>query len=137
MLKILKINGYRDILVRGKSNFAALLTEAVDVRLTKMEAAKAERSQKQKFQAKEKYNGAVKRRKWEDLPEGGLNPNFDPSERVKRRKSIILLGYSGVNYHGMQRNPDMKTIEEVNNLYINDYIFSQFHLFLRICLWQC
>jgi tRNA pseudouridine38-40 synthase len=54
----------------------------------------------------------VKKRKWEDLPEGGLDPNFDPSERVKRRKSIILLGYSGVNYHGMQRNPDMKTIEE-------------------------
>lgn len=35
-----------------------------------------------------------------------------PFERVKRRKSLIVMGYSGVNYYGMQRNPGFSTIEE-------------------------
>lgn len=36
----------------------------------------------------------------------------EPFERIKRRKSALLLGYCGKNYYGMQRNPGMKTIEE-------------------------
>lgn len=35
-----------------------------------------------------------------------------PFERIKRKKSLIVLGYSGVNYFGMQRNPGFSTIEE-------------------------
>ncbi|XP_012268603.2 pseudouridylate synthase 1 homolog isoform X3 [Athalia rosae] len=37
---------------------------------------------------------------------------LDSSDRVKKRKVAILLGYLGKNYFGMQRNPGMKTIEE-------------------------
>ncbi|KAI5645852.1 tRNA pseudouridine synthase domain-containing protein [Phthorimaea operculella] len=35
-----------------------------------------------------------------------------PSERIKRKKIAMLLGYSGVDYYGMQRNPGVRTIEE-------------------------
>jgi tRNA pseudouridine38-40 synthase len=43
---------------------------------------------------------------------------------VKRRKSLVLLGYSGVNYTGMQRNPDVPTIEEelLKAMLKNDWI---------------
>ncbi|XP_037037515.1 tRNA pseudouridine synthase A [Bradysia coprophila] len=64
---------------------------------------------------KSRYNGRVKKRQWEDYGSEG-NPekraNFNPEDRVKRRKWCLLLGYSGANYYGMQRNPDVKTIEE-------------------------
>lgn len=33
-------------------------------------------------------------------------------QRIKRKKHVILLGYLGKDYYGMQRNPGMKTIEE-------------------------
>ncbi|XP_011141447.1 tRNA pseudouridine synthase A [Harpegnathos saltator] len=33
-------------------------------------------------------------------------------QRIKRRNHVIMLGYLGKNYYGMQRNPGMKTIEE-------------------------
>uniref|UniRef100_A0A1L8E088 Pseudouridylate synthase 1 homolog n=1 Tax=Nyssomyia neivai TaxID=330878 RepID=A0A1L8E088_9DIPT len=32
--------------------------------------------------------------------------------RIKRKKSVVLLGYVGKDYYGMQRNPDVKTVEE-------------------------
>src|SRR5262249_11805473 len=68
-----------------------------------------------KDEYKPRYNGKVKKRQWEDFQSEG-NPekkaNFNPEDRVKRRKYCLLLGYSGANYFGMQRNPDMKTIEE-------------------------
>lgn len=64
---------------------------------------------------KPRYNGRVKKRQWEDFGSEG-NPekraNFNPEDRVKRKKCCLLLGYSGANYFGMQRNPDTKTIEE-------------------------
>lgn len=33
-------------------------------------------------------------------------------QRIKRKNHVIMLGYLGKNYYGMQRNPGMKTIEE-------------------------
>lgn len=64
---------------------------------------------------KPRYNGRAKKRQWEDFGSEG-NPekraNFNPEDRVKRKKFLLLLGYSGANYFGMQRNPGMKTIEE-------------------------
>lgn len=33
-------------------------------------------------------------------------------DRIKKKKVVMLLGYLGKNYYGMQRNPGMKTIEE-------------------------
>ena len=98
-----------------RQRFAAELAAAVEVKLAakKQEAQKRMESRKTKQEVQQRYNGAVKRRKWEDPPEDPeAVKNFDPASRVKRRKSIILLGYSGVNYFGMQRNPGTKTIEE-------------------------
>lgn len=53
-----------------------------------------------------KYNGMVKKRKWEErISEGGSDEKKQctPFERVKKRKFAVLLGYSGVDYYGMQR----------------------------------
>lgn len=67
---------------------------------------------------KTKYNGKIKKRNWEERrSDTGETDNkrVKPNEdfvRVKRRKYAMLLGYSGVDYYGMQRNPQMKTIEE-------------------------
>ncbi|GBP04475.1 tRNA pseudouridine synthase A [Eumeta japonica] len=33
-------------------------------------------------------------------------------EKIKRKKMAMLLGYCGVDYYGMQRNPGVRTIEE-------------------------
>lgn len=52
-------------------------------------------------------------------------------ERVKRKKFVILLGYSGVKYSGMQRNPGANTIEEellkamLKEKWINEVSFEQ------------
>ncbi len=35
-----------------------------------------------------------------------------PGGRLRARKLIVLFGYSGTGYQGMQRNPGLKTIEE-------------------------
>lgn len=69
---------------------------------------------------KPRYDGRSKKRNWvdyrNDRTEEAANPEkrtaFNPADRVKRRKYCVLMGYSGVNYFGMQRNPEMKTIEE-------------------------
>ncbi len=83
---------------------------------------------------KPRYNGRVKKRQWEDFTSEG-NPekraNFNPEDRVKRRKYCLLLGYSGANYYGMQRNPGTKTIEEelltamMKHKWINEEGFKQ------------
>ncbi|EDV91085.1 GH16145 [Drosophila grimshawi] len=62
----------------------------------------------------------LKRKKWvdwhaqdaEDAANGIKRAPFDPADRIKRKKSAILLSYCGANYYGMQRNPGMQTIEE-------------------------
>ncbi|EDW83173.1 uncharacterized protein Dwil_GK22713 [Drosophila willistoni] len=59
----------------------------------------------------------LKRKKWVDWndqdTEDGKRRATDPAfERIKRKKSAILLSYCGANYFGMQRNPGMQTIEE-------------------------
>lgn len=67
---------------------------------------------------KSRYDGRKKKRQWQggsDYTEQTPNPKkecTEPFERIKRRKSAILMGYCGKNYYGMQRNPGMKTIEE-------------------------
>ncbi|KAI4467752.1 pseudouridylate synthase [Holotrichia oblita] len=65
---------------------------------------------------KQRYDGRTKKRKWEerrtDNGEAFEAKKEKPEERIKRRKYALLLGYSGVDYYGMQRNPTMKTIEE-------------------------
>lgn len=78
---------------------------------------------------KARYDGRSKKRQWEerrsDRGEGlgydapskkSKNENEEDAaetlDKVKRRKFCLLMGYSGVNYYGMQRNPHTKTIEE-------------------------
>lgn len=59
---------------------------------------------------KSKYNGRIKKRKWEERRTdkgAALHPEKKVCEesfvRIKRRKYAMLLGYSGVDYYGMQR----------------------------------
>ncbi|CAG9835842.1 unnamed protein product [Diabrotica balteata] len=77
---------------------------------------------------KNKYDGRTKKRQWEerrrDKGESLRETPEDPKkvklhedqeiekDKIKRRKFCLLLGYSGSNYFGMQRNPNTKTIEE-------------------------
>lgn len=76
-----------------------------------------------------KYDGRSKKRQWEERRTdkgeslGIKQPKLDKSkvedvpadkiiDKIKRRKFVLLMGYSGVGYWGMQRNPHTKTIEE-------------------------
>ncbi|KAL3285507.1 hypothetical protein HHI36_000039 [Cryptolaemus montrouzieri] len=77
---------------------------------------------------KPKYDGRSKKRQWQDRRSDRNLPDekdvkkgkFDDCnstesesfERIKRKKYAMLLGYCGVDYYGMQRNPSMRTIEE-------------------------
>lgn len=99
---------------------------------------------------KPRYDGRTKKRKWEErrTDKGGAigiiskqakleNTNVTEVsvekiiDKIKRRKFVLLMGYSGVNYSGMQRNPGLKTIEgelftALKNVgLINDIDFDQ------------
>lgn len=121
------------------------MSEALD----KLEQQQDERRQ-QKEEATEatkemkKLKRNLKRRKWVDLKtedeeKGDVKrPPFNPADRVKRKKTAILLSYSGANYFGMQRNPGMATIEEElfkamhKNKWITDESFEQ----AQSCMFQ-
>ncbi|KAL1398542.1 hypothetical protein pipiens_008878 [Culex pipiens pipiens] len=115
-------------LSRRPLSFLAQMAEAVEQKVADGKG----RHEDRKRQKQDRYNGAVKKRKWEDPPaDPDAVRNFDPASRVKKRKCIILMGYSGVNYFGMQRNPGTKTIEEellvamLKNEWISDEAFKQ------------
>jgi len=80
-----------------------------------------------KMPQKVRYDGRSKKRQWQERRTdkgAGLDPTLpkllkvegesaqQPIDKIKRRKFAVLMGYSGVGYYGMQRNPDTKTIEE-------------------------
>lgn len=62
-----------------------------------------------------RYNGRIKKRQWEDTPiappgvdsenlqDEAKKARTEPFIRIKRKKVAMLLGYSGVDYFGMQR----------------------------------
>lgn len=110
---------------REISGFSSSMEQALD---EKMEKKQENYQNKKKMQ---KYNGKVKKRQWEfddtDSPNKKASKDFEPSDRVKRKKSVVLLGYSGVNYFGMQKNPGMKTIEDdlLNAMLKNDWITEE------------
>lgn len=98
------------------------MAEALDKLEQLQEEKKADKdgALKEHKEAKQ-FKRNLKRRKWVDYrtddktTDSGSDAKrvpFDPAERVKRKKTAILLGYSGANYFGMQRNPGMETIEE-------------------------
>ncbi|XP_044736563.1 tRNA pseudouridine synthase A isoform X2 [Chrysoperla carnea] len=79
---------------------------------------------------KPKYDGRIKKRKWEERvnsDESNEKKVCGDFERIKRRKYAMLIAYSGVNYFGMQRNPGMQTIEEelINALYKTKFITEE------------
>lgn len=95
-----------------------------------------------KIVRKPRYDGRVKKRQWEERRSDkgeGLDPKKSKIikketevtgellEKIKRRKFAVLLGYSGTNYYGMQRNPNTPTIEEelFKSLYKNKYISEE------------
>lgn len=95
-----------------------------------------------KIVRKPRYDGRIKKRQWEDRRSdkgAGLDPTKSKLikketeitgellEKIKRRKFAVLLGYSGTNYYGMQRNPNTPTIEEelFQSLYKNKYISQE------------
>lgn len=66
-----------------------------------------------------RYKKRYHKRQWEESntksPENGEVDSkrlCGTTERVKRKKMAVLLGYCGVDYYGMQRNPGVRTIEE-------------------------
>ncbi|XP_063540508.1 pseudouridylate synthase 1 homolog isoform X1 [Cydia strobilella] len=75
-----------------------------------------------------------RKRQWEDNTtkvNGAPEEKRDkPFERIKRKKMAMLLGYCGVDYYGMQRNPGVRTIEEdllkalLEAKYINEEDFT-------------
>lgn len=120
---------------RQTSAFAQAMSDALQQANAPKDAATlaAAAAEKQKRTGyKPRYDGRAKKRNWVDYGKQGADgnrrtaataaeegaataekrANFNPADRIKRKKCAILLGYSGVNYFGMQRNPEMKTIEE-------------------------
>jgi len=107
-------------LLNAEQGQLLLRVESFEERLIKamkeLEAKKEVAKEANKYVPR--YNGKIKKRQWDDTkgPQPEKKPRTEGEEqtfeRIKRKKSIILLGYSGVNYFGMQRNPGMKTIEE-------------------------
>lgn len=94
------------------------------------ERAEQLKEDKQELQKakRERYNGKVKRRDWAPETEEAKKLRLEnPVERVKRKKALVLLGYSGVNYAGMQRNREVKTIEEelLKAMLKNDWITEE------------
>lgn len=82
-------------------------------------------SELKEYIKKRRYDGRSKKRKWEERrsdykaeASGQVNPAEaekklkieDNFERIKRRKYVLMLGYSGVNYFGMQRYTVLKCI---------------------------
>lgn len=99
---------------------------------------------------KTRFDGRTKKRNWEErrtdkgeaigiISKQAKLENTEVTEvpvekiidKIKRRKFVLLMGYSGVNYLGMQRNTGFKTIEEelfkaLKNVgLINDIDFDQ------------
>lgn len=107
-------------LIRSCSAFAKAMADALE----QANASKITGPTKKKDAYKPRYDGRAKKRNWVDynrnaetqaVDEAAIaekRANFNPADRIKRKKCCLLLGYSGVNYFGMQRNPEMKTIEE-------------------------
>ncbi|XP_055848983.1 pseudouridylate synthase 1 homolog isoform X1 [Episyrphus balteatus] len=98
-----------DRLIRNNTSFSATMSDAIDAFNQKKEELK-----QQKLEHKAR---CIKKRQWVEskLTEEEIaakRANFDPADRIKRKKCALLMGYCGADYYGMQRNPGMQTIEE-------------------------
>lgn len=98
-------------MVRNIANFAEKMEQAVEERL---EVVKEKNLQNFKIK-KERYNGKIRRRDWVEETEEVKKARIEAQgvgDKIKRKKCLILLGYSGVDFSGMQRNTGVATIEE-------------------------
>lgn len=90
--------------------------EALDVKIGSDQLKKELKAKEVPY--KSRYKGRPNKRQWEDYngeqseAKRAALAGQPPVDRIKRKKCCILISYSGVNYFGMQRNPEMKTIEE-------------------------
>jgi len=68
------------------------------------------KNKKRSREGKTNYQGpSKKRREGESDAHRGPNPNR--VNTYPKRKIAVLFGYNGANYHGLQRNPDVRTVE--------------------------
>jgi len=95
---------------RKFSNFLGIMEKAIE---KQVEQNKEKNEERFKRHREQRYNGKVKRRDWVEETEEAkrIRLETNPIERVKKKKAVLMLGYSGASYNGMQRNPDVKTIE--------------------------
>uniref|UniRef100_A0A1B0D9A1 Pseudouridylate synthase 1 homolog n=1 Tax=Phlebotomus papatasi TaxID=29031 RepID=A0A1B0D9A1_PHLPP len=95
--------------VRSCGSFAQIMSEAIDNRKAEVGTKRTK-----DMSYKSRYEGSKKRREWKGAIEVSQEKKegSEPFVRIKRKKSVILLGYSGKDYYGMQRNPDVKTVEQ-------------------------
>ncbi|XP_034485200.1 tRNA pseudouridine synthase A isoform X1 [Drosophila innubila] len=118
---LLRTDFKRFFLSSRQKSFAAAMSEALD-KLEQDNLAKksAKDLENQSVKETNQVKRNLKRKKWvdwkakdeEDAANGTKRAPFDPADRIKRKKSAILLSYCGAKYFGMQRNPGMQTIEE-------------------------
>lgn len=53
-----------------------------------------------------RFKQCFNKRQWDEpdpRKQNGESDSKKPCERIKRKKMALILGYSGVDYHGMQR----------------------------------
>jgi tRNA pseudouridine38-40 synthase len=87
-------------------------------KLIEEKTAEIKEKKEEKWNAKKKRRTARqeirKKREWhEPESEESKRTRLElGEERIKRKKFVVLLGYSGVKYSGMQKNPGASTIED-------------------------
>ncbi|KAL5273675.1 PUS1 family protein [Megaselia abdita] len=117
---------------RSKSSFAFAMSEGLKEIQERSQVGKEKVPYKSRYDIRRNKN----KRLWEDetrTPEeiAAKKASMTPEDKLKRKKSVLLMGYSGANYFGMQRNPGQKTIEEdlfvamFKNKWITEESFNQ------------
>ncbi|XP_058982437.1 pseudouridylate synthase 1 homolog isoform X2 [Musca domestica] len=144
-LERLKLLDHHILTTARYKSFTAAMSEALEILEQQQEQRKQEKEvaiETTKEMKKLKRN--LKRRKWvdwktEDEEKGDeKRAAFNPADRVKRKKTAILLSYSGANYFGMQRNPGMATIEEelFKAMHKNKWITDESYEQAQSCMFQ-
>lgn len=110
--------------------------DAVKIEENVNEVTASKQYRRPQYRKKQRYDGRKKKRNWEfnkrdDEISDEKRMKMNPEDKIRRRKFCVILGYAGANYIGMQRNPDVNTIEEellkalLKNELITDEAFNQ------------
>lgn len=97
-----------------KLNFWSEMEEAIESKSTETKARKEEAYVNRKKRKHNRMNEKLKKRTWHEAEdEEAKRIRLEAGEeRVRRKKCVLLISYSGVKYSGMQKNPGANTIEE-------------------------